>query len=235
MSGFVYDARIEGLASGKCSFHAEGASARDFRTNRVGFVVLHPLRGVAGRPMTIGHIDGSVETVTMPELISPDQPAFADPGAVAEPVDGLRVTCRLEGDTFEMEDQRNWTDASFKTYVRPVALPRPFTVSAGERVAQSVTITMSGQGRAAGEARMQAASGSERSREPCRPSRSAWIPTEIDEETRGQLAALAPQRLIARLDLREKIPDQTLARSRSLADQHRRKVDAGTRLAGARS
>ncbi len=77
MSGFVYDARIEGFASGKCSFHAEGASARDFRTNRVGFVVLHPLRGVAGRPMTIEHTDGSVETVTMPELISPDQPAFA--------------------------------------------------------------------------------------------------------------------------------------------------------------
>src|SRR3712207_7382130 len=34
-----------------------------------------------------------------------------------EAAPGLRVTCRMEGDTFEMEDQRNWTDASFKTYV----------------------------------------------------------------------------------------------------------------------
>ena len=90
--------------------------------------------------MTIEHTDGSVETVTMPELICPDQPAFAIRALLHEPVDGLGLTCRLEGDTFEMEDQRNWTDASFKTYVRPVALPRPFTISGRERVAQSVTI-----------------------------------------------------------------------------------------------
>ena len=29
----------------------------------------------------------------------------------------------MSGDSFEMEDHRNWTDASFKTYVRPLALP----------------------------------------------------------------------------------------------------------------
>ncbi len=31
----------------------------------------------------------------------------------------------MEGDTYEMEDQRNWTDASYKTYVRPLAYPGP--------------------------------------------------------------------------------------------------------------
>ena len=35
-----------------------------------------------------------------------------------------------------MEDQRNWTDASFKTYSRPLALPFPYSVAAGERVAR---------------------------------------------------------------------------------------------------
>ena len=39
----------------------------------------------------------------------------------------------MEGDTFEMEDQRNWTDASYKTYVRPLALPWPYTLRAGEQ------------------------------------------------------------------------------------------------------
>ena len=37
----------------------------------------------------------------------------------------------MEGDTFEMEDQRNWTDASYKTYVRPLALPWPYTLAGG--------------------------------------------------------------------------------------------------------
>ena len=55
----------------------------------------------------------------MPELISPDQPAMAIRTLSHEAAPGLSVSCRLEGDTFEMEDQRNWTDASFKTYVRP--------------------------------------------------------------------------------------------------------------------
>ena len=31
-----------------------------------------------------------------------------------------------------MEDQRNWSDASFKTYSRPLALPFPYPVAAGE-------------------------------------------------------------------------------------------------------
>ena len=46
---------------------------------------------------------------------------------------------RMEGDTFEMEDQRNWTGASYKTYVRPLALPWPYTLAAGAKIDQAVT------------------------------------------------------------------------------------------------
>jgi hypothetical protein len=66
-----------------------------------------------------------------------------------EAAPGLRVTCRMEGDTFEMEDQRNWTDASYKTYVRPLALPWPYTLAAGTAIEQAVTLTISGATRAA--------------------------------------------------------------------------------------
>src|SRR5215210_957137 len=55
-----------------------------------------------------------------------------------------RVTCRMEGDVFEMEDQRNWTDASYKTYVRPLALPWPYTLCAGESIAQRVSLSVTG-------------------------------------------------------------------------------------------
>src|SRR5699024_4989680 len=51
----------------------------------------------------------------------------------------------FDGDTFEMEDQRNWTDASFKTYSRPLSLPFPYTVEAGAAVRQAVTITVGEQ------------------------------------------------------------------------------------------
>ncbi len=58
---------------------------------------------------------------------------------------GTRVTCRMEGDTFEMEDQRNWTDASYKTYVRPLALPWPYTLAAGTELDQEVSLTVHGR------------------------------------------------------------------------------------------
>src|SRR3712207_9295379 len=61
----------------------------------------------------------------------------------------------MEGDTFEMEDQRNWTDASYKTYVRPLALPWPYTLAAGSELEQAVTVTVD----AAQSARPPAAAG----------------------------------------------------------------------------
>ena len=54
------------------------------------------------------------------------------------------VTCRMEGDTFEMEDQRNWTDASYKTYVRPLALPWPYTLAKGTQLEQAVRLSVAG-------------------------------------------------------------------------------------------
>ncbi len=43
----------------------------------------------------------------------------------------------MEGEVFEMEDQRNWTDASFKTYCRPLALPIPYRLEPSTPVRQT--------------------------------------------------------------------------------------------------
>ena len=53
---------------------------------------------------------------------------------------GSEVSVAFDGDVFEMEDQRNWSDASYKTYSRPLAIPFPYTIAAGDRVRQSVQI-----------------------------------------------------------------------------------------------
>ncbi len=58
-----------------------------------------------------------------------------------EVLPGVRVSCTMQGDAFEMEDHRNWNDASYKTYIRPLAKPWPDTLKAGETTEQSVVMT----------------------------------------------------------------------------------------------
>lgn len=140
---FRYRAVIEG-GGRRIVFRAEGEAVTDFLTNRTGFVVLHPIRGVAGEPAEIEHVDGRVVQGRFPATIDPVQPMKDLRALTHEAAPGLRVTCRMEGDTFEMEDQRNWTDASYKTYVRPLALPWPYTLQAGTTLAQAVTLEISG-------------------------------------------------------------------------------------------
>ena len=121
-----YRARIEGRADGSLRFEAEAVPEGDFETNRCGFVVLHPA-AAAGAAATIEHVDGSREATAFPELIDPWRP-FVSIREITHRAGGLDVTCRLEGEEFEMEDQRNWSDASFKTYGRPLELPWPFVL-----------------------------------------------------------------------------------------------------------
>ncbi len=141
---FVYRAVIAADERGNLSFTADGEAQTDFTTNRTGFVVLHPIDGVSGAAVEVLHVDGTVERSRFPDLIDPTCP-FQDIRALThEVLPGVRVACRMEGDTFEMEDQRNWMDASYKTYVRPLALPWPYTIERGQRFTQSVSLAVEG-------------------------------------------------------------------------------------------
>jgi hypothetical protein len=113
------------------------------RTNRAGFTVLHPIASTAGQPLRITHDNGTIEHTNFPDQISPGQPAF-DIAGLGYSVDGVAVHLEFGGEIFEMEDQRNWTDASYKTYCRPLSLPYPYTLNAGEAVSQSITLRASG-------------------------------------------------------------------------------------------
>ena len=139
-----YSAKIKGSSDGTLVFDGVGKAITDFVTNRTGFVVLHPVDGVAGCPVEVLRVDGSIEKTNFPEFIDPMCP-FQDLRALThEVLPGVKVTCRMEGDTFETEDHRNWNDASFKTYVRPLALPWPYSLKAGETTEQSVTLSLDG-------------------------------------------------------------------------------------------
>lgn len=119
----------------------EGESPADFQSNRIGLVVLHRPDD-AGRDVLIGGRSGDLTPSRFPVEISPHQP-FQNVASMQWQRDGVDFNLAFTGDVFETEDQRNWTDASFKTYSRPLALPFPMDVPAGSRVSQSVTLTAS--------------------------------------------------------------------------------------------
>ncbi|WP_233848789.1 D-apionate lactonase [Paraburkholderia sp. HD33-4] len=137
-----YDLSIDCAADGALRFDACVSALDAFLTARCGFCVLHPIDGVAGAPARVEHGDGTRQESAFPELIDPWQP-FKDICAIEHDLAcGLTVRCAFTGDVFEMEDQRNWSDASFKTYSRPLALPWPYTLEAGATQRQSVTLSV---------------------------------------------------------------------------------------------
>ena len=48
------------------------------------------------------------------------------------PMSSTATQISMSGATFEMEDQRQWLDASFKTYCNRLSDPHPYLVSAGQ-------------------------------------------------------------------------------------------------------
>jgi len=140
---FAWQGLVLGTADGRLAFEFTGRARRKFLANRIGFCVLHPAGGRSGR-CRVEHADGQIEHTRFPRHIAPRQP-FLDVRAIRHPVQsGVWAEVRLEGDDFETEDQRNWTDASFKTYCRSLTRPFPFTVSPGERISQRITLTWPG-------------------------------------------------------------------------------------------
>ena len=154
-----YDARIEstdGILDFRADIVAEDGQTlvftvemtpeTEFRTNRTGFVALHAIEGVVGEACTVTHSDGAVEETAFPGLIMPLQPFFDIAAMRHRVAPGVFLTCRFEGaDPWETEDQRNWTDASYKTYYRPLALPFPYTLAAGETLRQTATLSIEGR------------------------------------------------------------------------------------------
>lgn len=132
---------VRGEASGRLSAEAEILAHRQVACNRAGLTVLHPIDGVAGQPLTVRH-GGGTEQTRFPTGISPAQPVF-DIVGLSHAVGPVEIDIAFDGETFEMEDQRNWTDASFKTYCRPLSWPAPFILSEGERIRQTVTVAIS--------------------------------------------------------------------------------------------
>jgi hypothetical protein len=139
---FRWKGTVRGDGRGTIRFEMEGEALSTFERNRIGICVLHPIDTCAGLPCRVRHPDGSVEDGAFPRLISPHQPFLGVRALSYQAGPGVVVEIAFEGDVFETEDQRNWSDDSFKTYSTPIDLPKPVEVKAGTRIQQAITVRL---------------------------------------------------------------------------------------------
>jgi len=130
---------IEGKADNSVIFSFDGEALNSFEKNRIGFCVLHPINNYAGETCQIIHSNDVSENLRFPDSISPDQP-FYDIKSMKWKISGQDCSLDFFGDVFETEDQRNWTDASFKTYSTPLKIPYPVKIDKGVNISQRIEL-----------------------------------------------------------------------------------------------
>jgi hypothetical protein len=145
---FSWRGTASGDRNGRIVYSLDGRAERDLQYNRIGICVHHPWRETKGAPFRARTPDGEA-IGAFPELIGQQAiqdgtyralfPAF-DRLDVSLPENGSLVF-EFEGDLWETEDHRNWTDANFKTYSTPIALGGPFDLRSGEPLTQRMTFT----------------------------------------------------------------------------------------------
>ena len=141
---FRWKGSITGTAAGEIEFRFDGKAHTAFRRNRIGFCILHG-PAAAGTPWVLETTDDQRIEGAFPYLVSPHQPAKNLRAITHEVAPGIRARVAFEGEVFEMEDQRNWTDASFKTYCIPLERPYPVALARGDTVSQRVRISLNGK------------------------------------------------------------------------------------------
>ncbi len=142
---------ITGTADGAISYGMDGVAHGGFSYNKIGFNIHHPLHRSAGRvyhaQTPAGPITGSLPVLIEPQRVANGVLTALFPAFDALSIDmdgGPTVRFTFEGDLFEMQDHRNWTDANFKTYGTPLAIPTPLQAYEGQAFRQTVTVSIAG-------------------------------------------------------------------------------------------
>ncbi len=231
---FIWRGEITGDEAGTIRFTFDGEARSTFLRNRIGFCVLHPA-DLAGHPCRARYANGSEYATAFPELVAADQPVrgLHDLSAISHEVaPRLMAEVSFHGDLFEMEDQRNWIDASFKTYCTPLRLPFPLEITAGTSIRQSVELRLHGSRPAISSAQAdQSKQGILLSRTARRfalpPLGLGLGPHPLSKGEIEHLAKLRPAHLRADLKPAEASVDEILARA-TLAS---RQLDAPLEIA----
>lgn len=141
---FYWHAEIVGDRNGKIRFSFTGEAKTTFLACRVGFCILHPLKLCMSKPCEIENNKNETHIGIFPINIAPAEiPPFIDMRAMAYEIEpGVKLKISFIGDLFEMEDQRNWSDASYKTFCTPLRLKFPRKIEKGTLISQTVNLEL---------------------------------------------------------------------------------------------
>jgi len=141
---FSWKGEFRGSSDGTITATLKGTAASSFLRNRIGWCVLHPLPLCKNLLCKVTRTDGAVVRTRFPgSAIAPYQP-FPPFSALRYRIsDTMECSMSFDGDVFETEDQRNWTDASFKTYSTPQSIPSPVQVNSGDKIIQAISVALS--------------------------------------------------------------------------------------------
>ena len=148
--------------------------------------------------------------------------------------EGPTAVVEFEGDLFETEDQRNWTDASFKTYCTPLALGFPHELKEGEELSQRVTVVRNRAGRRpVGAAPSCGSRSAGRRANVCRRSGSRSRPPTRRPRSSSCCASLAPAHV--RVDVHVAAPAGTTRSRGRCVCAARRAPHSSSRCSSARA
>jgi D-apionolactonase len=221
---FAWNGSVAARTDGRITYSMEGEALTAFEYCRIGFCVLHSEAAAAGRPY-VAETPGGVVTGVLPRLIAPQEirdghevPLIPPCSSLEIQLDDTSIRAAFEGSLFSSEDQRNWTDASFKTCC--IAGPDyPYPAEPGQVFAQRVTLVPSG------------------SAAPARRQRRPVGHIEVGEALGGRWPALGvglPSSLGREVNSRQIARLATLALEHVRADLHLASADWPRRLDMAR-
>jgi hypothetical protein len=145
------DLELIAAGAGRChlTYALEATADVGILFNRIGIAVLHPVSQVGAEATWGGaeRVPATTGALTLPVLVEPQHRTDGHEVPIAGPYRDLTITAagarldwRFDGDDFEMEDQRNWSDASFKTYCTPLSFRTPHVAPPGSVLRQKLTL-----------------------------------------------------------------------------------------------
>jgi hypothetical protein len=137
---------IVGRPEGTIRFLFRWFARSRFAYPRIGISVVHPVGSYRGCPFVASGPEGS-QRGRLPDDVAPvgmaadhELPLIPAFERFEIELDGAAVAFAFEGERFEMEDQRNWGDASYKTFGTPLSTPVPLWAEPGLTLEQSVRL-----------------------------------------------------------------------------------------------
>lgn len=146
----AWEGLVHGRADGSLVYEMKATAGTSFRYAKIGLNVHHAPSVYLGRGYRARAKAGMIQAV-LPELIAPQLIKDGSLTAMFDYFDELtfelddcEATFSFEGDQFEMQDHRNWSDANYKTYGTPLSFGFPRDAAAGETFWQRITVRLNG-------------------------------------------------------------------------------------------